>query len=498
MEGVRHRFGATIALDGVDLDVAPGEVHALVGENGAGKSTLMKVLSGALRPDAGRLWLDGHPYAPRTPADGRRAGVAMIYQELALAPHLSVQENLLLGDEPTAGPFLRRGEMRRRAAAAMAQVGRPDFPLDRPAGQLPVAEQQLVEIARSLTRGCRVLILDEPTSSLAHDDIDRLFALIRRLRTAGQSIIYISHVLEEVHAVSDRLTVLRDGRAVGTSVTDDMSDDDIIKLMIGRSVGEMYPRSPRTPGEVILEVRDLAGAARPRAASLTVRRGEVLGIAGLLGAGRTELIRAIFGLDPVRRGEVTVAGLTGAAAPGRRWRQGAGMVSEDRKREGLAGNLGVAENLTMPSFRRFGRWGLLSPERQRRAAARWIDELQIVCASPGQPAMRLSGGNQQKVTLARLLEADVDLLLLDEPTRGIDIGAKTLVYRLIDELAQPDAETGRPARAILLISSELPELLGLCDRISVMQRGRLGPAMPAAELDAHRIMRLATGAEALA
>jgi ribose transport system ATP-binding protein len=493
MEGVHKRFGATVALDGVDLEVGAGEVHALIGENGAGKSTLMKVLSGAVLPDRGRMWLDGAPYAPRTPADGRRAGVAMIYQELSLAPHLSVRENILLGCEPVRGPFLDRREMDRRAREALERVGRPDLDPETPVGRLSPAEQQLVEIARSVAVGCRVLVLDEPTSSLAGEDTGRLFELVERLRAEGHALVYISHVLEEVREVADRFTVLRDGHTVGEGDRAAFDVDRVIGWMVGRSVSELYPRGERRAGEVLLSLEDLAGRHRPREASLDLRRGEVVGIAGLVGAGRTELLRALFGLDPVVRGEVRVGAWSGPASPARRWRQGVGLVSEDRQGEGLAAALSVADNLTLSALRGLGPGPLVSPRGQEQAGRRWIERLDIRCRSPRQPVRALSGGNQQKVALARLLHAEVDVLLLDEPTRGIDVGAKAEIYRLIDRLARGEG-TAAP-RGVLIVSSYLPELLGVCDRIAVMRRGRLGPARPVGELDEHRIMREATGAE---
>jgi ribose transport system ATP-binding protein len=306
MQGVHKRFGATIALAGVDLEVRAGEVLALVGENGAGKSTLMKVLSGAHHADEGRMWLDGQPYRPQHPMDARRSGVAMIYQELSLARHLTVMENILLGMEPTSGLLLDWGQIRRRSAEALAQLGRPDIPPDAPVSRLSVAEQQLVEIARAIAIGCRVLVLDEPTSSLTRQDIARLFDLVRRLKAAGHAIVYISHFLEEVKEIADRFTVLRDGRSVGEGATADASTGQIIALMVGRNVEELYPRSKRRPGPAMLEIDGLAGVSRPRRASLTLHRGEVLGIAGLVGAGRTELLRALFGLDAVRRGRVRI------------------------------------------------------------------------------------------------------------------------------------------------------------------------------------------------
>ncbi|HID76189.1 MAG TPA: sugar ABC transporter ATP-binding protein [Planctomycetaceae bacterium] len=495
MEGVHKRFGATRALCGVDLTVEAGQVHALVGENGAGKSTLMKVLSGAHRPDEGRMYLDGVPYAPRNPLDARRRGVAMIYQELSLAPHLSVMENILLGIEPAVGPFVRWEEIRRRAASALQQIGIGDVAPEIELRRLPIAKQQMVEIARAVAVQCRVLVLDEPTSSLTRQDIQRLFDLIRRLKARNLAIIYISHFLEEVQQISDYFTVLRDGRTVGSGRTAETTIDRMVTLMVGRQVTELYPRHRRQAGEVVLEISDLAGSRGPASASLALRRGEVLGIAGLVGAGRTELIRAIFGLDPVRSGTIRVAGYTGPASPRDRWRQGAGMVSEDRKQEGLALSLSLADNITLPKLDRLGRGGLITPGRQAAAARPWIERMGIRCQSPQQPVEALSGGNQQKVALARLLHADVDVLLLDEPTRGIDVGSKAQIYRLIDQLATGDPAGGRPPKAVLLVSSYLPELLGVCDRIAVMCRGRLGPARPARRWDERRLMLAATGQE---
>lgn len=481
MEGVRKRFGATIALAGVDLHVAPGEVLALVGENGAGKSTLMKILSGAHAPDEGSMWLDGEPYSPRSPLDARRSGVAMIYQELAQAPHLTVAENILLGIEPRIGPMLNWRSMRRRASEAIAQLGRPDISPDEQVRRLSAAERQLVEIARAIAVGCRVLILDEPTSSLTTQEITHLFQLIRRLKEQGHAIVYISHFLEEVQEIADRFVVLRDGRSVGGGVPRDVSHDGIIGMMVGRDVSDLYPRSPRKTGEIVLKTENVFGVNKPRGASLDLRRGEVLGIAGLVGAGRTELLRAIFGLDVVKSGAIKVEAYVGAASPARRWDEGVGLVSEDRKVEGLALNLTIGENTTLP---RLGK--LVLPSVRNRQTWQWIEQLGIRCRGPEQRVGDLSGGNQQKVALARLLHADVDVLLLDEPTRGIDVGAKSQIYRLIDQLACQ-------GKAVLMVSSYLPELLGTCDRIAVMCKGRLGPARPVSEVDEHSIMAEAIG-----
>jgi ribose transport system ATP-binding protein len=485
MQGIRKRFGATVALDGVDIEVASGEVLALVGENGAGKSTLMKVLSGAHTADEGSMALDGEPYAPRSPLDARRRGVAMIYQELSLAPHLSVMENILLGTEPTRGPIIDWKRMREKAAAGLAAAGRPDIPLNLPAGRLSIAEQQLVEVARAVAIGSRVLVLDEPTSSLARTDVEHLFALIRRLKAQGLAIVYVSHFLEEVQAIADRFTVLRDGKTVGGGMTAGVPAAQIISMMVGRDVEDLYPRSRREPGEVVLEVNHLAGLNEPQSVSLALRRGEVLGIAGLMGAGRTELLRAIFGLDPVRSGSVRVASYTGPASPARRWNQGVGMVSEDRKAEGLALSMSVAENLALSHLP-----AIPSPARLDTAAEPWLGRLNVRLRSPRQPVGDLSGGNQQKVAIARLLHHDAQVLLLDEPTRGIDVGSKAEIYRVIDELACS-------GKAVLLVSSYLPELLGVCDRIAVMCRGTLGPARRVDETDEHRIMAEAIGSAPL-
>lgn len=496
MRGVRKRFGATAALGGVDLELRPGEILALVGENGAGKSTLMKVLSGAHSPDEGEMWLDGEPYRPRNPLDARRQGIAMIYQELSLAPHLSVMENILLGIEPTAGPFVRWAEMRKRTAAALEEVGLGGIAPGTQVCRLSLAEQQMVEIARAVALESRVLVLDEPTSSLTRRDIERLFALIRKLKSRGISVIYISHFLEEVQEISDRFAVLRDGQSVGSGVTGDTPSDRIIALMVGRDVDDLYPRSPRREdGEVVLEVSNLSGKVKPTSASLKLRRGRVLGIAGLIGAGRTELMRALFGLDEVKSGAIRVGSYSGGANPRARWEQRMGMVSEDRKGEGLALGLSIADNLTLAQLGGLGPWRFVLPSRQRAAAMPWVRRIPIKCVSPDQRVGALSGGNQQKVAIARLLHADVEVLLLDEPTRGIDVGSKAQIYQLIDDLAAGDPATGRPPKAILMISSYLPELLGTCDEIAVMTRGRLGEARPVAAWDEHQLMVAATGKE---
>jgi ribose transport system ATP-binding protein len=488
MRGVEKRFGPTVALAGVDLEARAGEVLAVLGENGAGKSTLMKVLAGAAFPDAGSMSLGGETYAPRSPADARARGVAMIYQELSLAPHLTVEQNLLLGREPTRGPFLDSRPSRERARAALAAVGRADLSLDAPVQRLPPAERQLVEIARALALESRVLVLDEPTSSLAAEDVARLSALLRDLRARGLAIVYISHVLEEVFAIADRFLVLRDGGSVASGKIADVDANALVAHMVGHGLADNAPRARRPAGEVVLRIEGSG-----QIGGLEVRRGEIVGIAGLVGAGRTELLRAIFGLDPRVRGDITALGDitvledSGPSTPRARWKQGVGMLSEDRAKEGLALALSVADNLCLASLDGIAKAGFLREAWVERAAAPWIDRLRIRCSGPGQQVRALSGGNQQKVALARLLAADCDLLLLDEPTRGIDVGAKAEIHARLDELAR-----GSPPRAVLVVSSDLDELLHLCDRIAVMARGTLGSARPARELDRRAILLEAT------
>jgi ribose transport system ATP-binding protein len=487
MRGIRKSFGATLAVDRIDLSVAAGEVCALVGQNGAGKSTLMSILAGAIAPDAGTMTLGGAAYRPRHPLDARRAGVAMIHQELSLAPHLSVMENIVLGVEPTRRGMVRWSAIREAARAALERLGRSDIPLEVPVGHLSVAGQQIVEIARAVALGSQVLVMDEPTSSLARQDTERLFEVIAQLKEEGHAIVYISHFIEEVRDVADRVVVLRDGRIAG-ELPPQAAASEIVRLMVGRDVEDLYPQSPRRIEEPILEVDALG----PASATFSLHRGEIFGIAGLLGAGRTRLLRSIFGLEHVKSGRVKVGAWVGRGSPTLQLAHGVGMLSEDRKGEGLATTLTVADNLTMSRMDGLGPGALVLPSRQDSVTRTWVERLAIKCRGPRQAAGELSGGNQQKVALARLLHHDVDVLLLDEPTRGIDVGSKAQLYTLLDALVA--GKQGRP-RAILLVSSYLPELLGLCDRIAVMRRGHLGPARPAAELSEHQLIMDATGAE---
>jgi ribose transport system ATP-binding protein len=487
LEGIGKSFGGTQALGSVSLAVAAGEVHALIGENGAGKSTLLKILSGAHAADTGRMTLEGQPYQPAGPADARARGVAMIYQEVSLAPHLSVRENILLGAESSALGWIDGAASRRRAQAALEVLGYGHFPLERAAGDFTIAEQQVIEIARALLLQPRVLIMDEPTSSLTKTDTERLFEVIGKLRAQGVSIIYVSHFLEECRRVCDRYTVLKDGEAVGSGAMAGASVDTLVALMTGRPVSDLYPRIARQPGRTVLESRGLEREPRVRGVSLAVREGEIFGLAGLIGAGRTDFLRTVFGLDRAEAGSVEVVGQPGGRpTPRRRWDEGLGFLSENRKEEGLMLNQPIRDNITLTKLPAFGRLGWISHRRQAAAAARWTGELSVRCRGVDQNVGELSGGNQQKVALARLLEHPARILLLDEPTRGIDVGSKAQIYEIIGRLAAA-------GKTVIIVSSYLPELLGLCDTIGVMRRGELVAVRPRAEWNEPELLRLAVG-----
>jgi ribose transport system ATP-binding protein len=487
MSGVEKRFGATHALKNVSLEVAGGEVHALIGENGAGKSTLMKILSGAYTADAGRIELDGAPFVPENPLHARRCGIAMIYQELTLAPHLSVEENILLGQEPSRCGWIRRRERRELATAALAELHHDRIPPDVPVKELSIAQQQIVEIARVLIGNPKVLIMDEPTSSLTQADTEVLFAVIGRLRERGVGIVYISHFLEECKRIGQRYTILRDGETVATGDLGPTPISEILRPMVGREVREIYPRVPHGLGQPVLELQRLAGQKKPRSVDLILRAGEILGIAGLIGAGRTETLRTCFGLDRLKDGKIFVLARESThASPAKRLRQGIGLLSENRKEEGLMLNRNIADNLTATRFDPFVRLGAINDRQQRRAVADWMKRLDVRAQSPTQIVAELSGGNQQKIALGRLLHHDAKIFLLDEPTRGIDIGSKAQIYQLMGELAAA-------GKAVVFVSSYLPELLGVSDTIGVMRRGVLTHVQPAGDWTEHSIIAAAVG-----
>jgi ribose transport system ATP-binding protein len=486
LAGLTKSFGATHALSGVDLAADGGEVHALIGENGAGKSTLLGILSGALRPDAGTMRLDGRPYRPADRQDATRHGVAVIHQELSLCDHLSVAENVLLGIEIGRAGWLDRSAARSRTRDVLSAFPHASIDPDRRVSELPIASRQLVEIARALAREASVLLMDEPTSSLPRDDVQGLFACIRRLRSAGATVVCVSHFLEEVREIADRFTVLRDGRSVASGAIADATDQDLIAAMVGRRIEDIYPsHAPAAPGDTLLSARSLAAPPSVHDATLELRRGEVLGIAGLVGAGRTELVRALSGLAPFRSGELAIRGERvplDERAPDR-LRRGIGYLSEERKAEGLALGLSVADNVTMTNLDSCATGGWLdigAQSEQAAAAARRVS----VKGAPRTRVGTLSGGNQQKVALARLLHQGADIAFLDEPTRGVDVGSKAQIYEVIDAM-----RTG--GKAVLMVSSYLPELLGVCDRLAVMRKGRLSPSRPVADWTPESILEAA-------
>jgi ribose transport system ATP-binding protein len=483
MTGIRKSYGLTAALRGVNLELLPGEVHALVGENGAGKSTLMKILSGAEQADEGEMTLEGASYRPAGPQTARRLGVGMIYQELAVCHDLSVEANVLLGLESSRFGFLHKQADRQRVCDALAQLGHAEIDPTASVASLNPAGRQVVEIARALLTDVKVLVLDEPTSALTQEDAKRLFELVRRLKASGVSIVYISHFLEEIETVADRFTVLRDGQAVGGGKVGEVSRAKIIEMMVGRSVEEQYPHIPHTIGNAVLDISGLCGEVLPADVSLTLRQGEILGIAGIVGSGRTELLRAIYGLDPVRSGNVKIGTFTTSVTdPQDSIAHGMGMLSEDRKTEGLALEMSIADNVTLS---RLGS-GFLSRSRLAAAVSRVLAQLGVKCRDAGQPVGELSGGNQQKVALGRLFHQGADVLLLDEPTKGVDVGSKAEIYRHIGAAAAA-------GKAVLVVSSYLPELFGVCDTLAVMCRGKLTSPRPVKEWTPESVIAAATG-----
>jgi ribose transport system ATP-binding protein len=466
LNGIHKSFPGVRAIRSASLDLATGEIHALVGENGAGKSTLIKVITGAHRPDGGAYELFGAPVRLASPAAGIAAGVAAIYQELALVPQMTVRDNLFLGREPAHAGVVDRADEDRRAAGVLDRLG-VAVDLDAEVRALGVAQQQFVEIAKALLREARVLVLDEPTAALSVHEAERLFAVLADLRSAGIAVLYISHRLEEVRRLADRVTVMRDGETLGTWPAAALSREQIVELMVGRPITDEYPPRGGAPiGEPLLAVENLRGGP-VRGVSLAVRRGEVLGIAGLVGAGRTELARLIFGADRRSAGRIVLGGREVAiASPRDAIRAGICLLTEDRKAQGLLLGRSCRENFALAALGRFSRLGWLRLAAERAAFARNVAALGLKVSGDAQTAGQLSGGNQQKLLIARWLETESDVILFDEPTRGVDVGARYEIYLLIHELA-------RRGKAVVIISSELPEVLGVCDRILVMREGRV-------------------------
>ena len=488
LRGIRKAFSGLVALHDATLTLRAGSVHALVGENGAGKSTLIKVLAGVYTPDEGEILLDGRPVSFANPAQARDAGVAVIYQEPTLFPDLSVAENIFMGRHPR-DPRLRRiqwAELHRAVAELLGQVGLHLDPRERVRG-LSVADQQLVEVAKALSLHARVLVMDEPTASLTPGEVERLFGIVNRLRDQGVAIVFIGHRLEEIFAVSDRITVLRDGQYVGSYDTAALDPPKVVSLMVGRALNTLYEREHGDLGPVALRVAGLGRAGVFEDISFEVRRGEIVGLAGLVGAGRSEVARAIFGIDPLDAGEVWLDGRSVRFSSARAAvSAGLAYVPEDRQAQGLILPLPIAHNVTLPLLREMARGGLLQPRKERHLAEEYGRRLRLRARSVRQPARDLSGGNQQKVVLAKWLATRPHVLILDEPTRGIDVGAKAEVHRLMGELAAAGL-------AILMISIELPEILAMSDRILTMREGRLVGEFARDEATPERVMAAAAG-----
>jgi ribose transport system ATP-binding protein len=482
-QGLTKRFPGVIALAGVDFGVDAGEVAVLLGENGAGKSTLAKILAGIERPDSGTMMLEGDPYHPSTPAEAIASGIATIHQETSLLPGLSVAENVFLGHLPVNGGFVDHPRMRAEARAQLERVGLRIDPAT-PVRRLSVAARQQVEIAKALALEARVLILDEPTAPLGGDDVEKLFEVLDALRERGVAFIYISHRLEEVARVGDRIFVLRDGHRVATWDTAEVPIEQLIQAMVGRRIDQVYPDPHEPREEALLRVENLSRTGAFRDISFELRRGEVLGIAGLVGAGRTELARALFGAEPPDSGTIALEGRPlKLRTPADAVAAGICLVPEDRKEQGLALGLSLEDNIALPSLTLLASGGLLRPSRRRRLVRKLSERLHIR-GRPRQSARTLSGGNQQKAVIAKWLPRKPKLVIFDEPTRGIDVGAKSAIYDVIQELAGEGI-------GVIVISSELLEVLGLCNRVLVLSRGRQTGLLDRSEADQERVLSLA-------
>jgi len=486
--GISKQFGAVQALRGIDLNLYPGEVHALVGENGAGKSTLVKILAGIYRPDAGILKIDGKEVELHNPAQARNAGIAVIHQEPTLFPDLNVAENVFMGRHPR--DRFGRVDWKRMYQEVERLLASLDVRLNvyTPVQGLAVADQQLVEIAKALSLQSRVLIMDEPTAALSAHEVQQLFTIAKQLRERGVAILFVSHRLEEIFELAERVTVFRDGARVGTAPISELTTEQIIRQMVGRELESLYPKSEVEPGEVILDVKHLTRTGTFEDISFQVRRGEILGFAGLIGAGRTEVARVIFGIDRADAGEIRINGkLVQIHSPKTAMKYGIAYVPEDRHQHGLIMDFSITRNMTLPVLlRQTNVLGLMNQGREREIAQDYSTQLHVRSSGIDQLVKALSGGNQQKVVLAKWLITNPSVLILDEPTRGIDVGSKAEVHRIVSELAGKGL-------AIILISSDLPEVLAMADRVLVMHEGRVAAEFTHADVDQEKVMFAATG-----
>ena len=487
MRHIGKTFPGVVALDDVDFELRPGEVHILLGENGAGKSTLMKILSGAYQKTSGEIFLDGAEVEIKNPKHAQTLGISTIYQEFNLIPHLSVGENIFLGREPRLLPgVIDQRAIFQDATRALKDLGLILSPRML-VKELRVAEQQMVEVAKALSLDARILIMDEPTAALTEHEIKELFATIRTLKAKGVSIVYISHRMEELFEIGDRVTVLRDGRSVGTYDVRAMSKSELIRLMVNRELTDLFPKEKAAIGAEVLRVEALCTKGGLKNISFTLHKGEVLGIAGLLGAGRTELARAIFGLDNLTSGTIYVKGAPQRiGSPRAAINSGIGFLTEDRKSQGLVLPLSVKENLCLSSVDKFSSWGVMNANAEQQAADRYVKELRIKTPSLQQKVVFLSGGNQQKVVLSKWLCSEAEVFIFDEPTRGVDVGAKTEIYQLMNRLTAAGV-------AIIMISSELLEVLGMSDRVLVMREGQIAGEFSAEEATSERVLQCALG-----
>jgi rhamnose transport system ATP-binding protein len=487
VQHVSKSFGGVHALQDVHFEIMPGEVHAILGENGAGKSTLIKIMTGVHQPDAGEVFLEGQPIRFANTRAAQEHGIAAIYQEPSLFPDLDIAENILVGRQPISRGGIDWKHMYQQANALLQRLGLALDPRTK-ARELSVAQQQVVEIARALSINAKVLIMDEPTSSLTQHEVADLFAIVRQLRASGTAIVFISHRLEELFALADRVTILRDGTYVGTRAMAGVTTDDLIRMMVGRTLDELFPKQAVSAGAVVLEVAGLGVEGSFADVSFELRRGEILGMAGLIGAGRTDVARALFGIEPATAGTIKLDGKVVAIRhPGTAMALGIGYVPEDRKEHGLVLAMSIADNITLPVLASFARLGWLDTRRELAAATAASRQLEVKMSNIAQQAGELSGGNQQKVVLAKWLGAQPRVLILDEPTRGIDVGTKAAVHALMSSLAAQ-------GMAILMISSELPEILGMSDRILVMREGHVTGHFSRAEATQEKLMAAATSA----